>query len=146
MILQECVQTGFDSIWFDYHGLYESDSWQSLFYLSRVPVFQPKFARQADAFVTKLDPLAPMYIQAISRDEYGHWLRYAVDTDGMLRRGQTCSLDFPPANPEQNVSGGNCDAFRVQGEDTQRHSSESCRLVFLSSELWTTSQSQVYYG
>jgi beta-propeller repeat-containing protein/centrosomal CEP192-like protein len=68
----------------------------------------------ADAFVTKLDPqggslVYSSYLGGSNTDvAYG----IAVDTnDSAYITGQTCSVDFPLANPLQSNPGGNCDAF-----------------------------------
>jgi hypothetical protein len=68
----------------------------------------------ADAFVTKLDPtgktLAYSSYLGGSNTDVGNAI--AVDTNGSAYvTGQTCSVDFPLANPLQSNPGGNCDAF-----------------------------------
>jgi hypothetical protein len=78
-------------------------------------VFQTQYGGgNADAFVTKLDPTGATVIYSSylggSNTEIGYGI--AVDTDGSAYvAGQTCSQDFPLANPEQPTYGGNCDAF-----------------------------------
>jgi hypothetical protein len=78
-------------------------------------VFQTQFGGgNADAFVTKLDPTGATVVYSSylggSNTEIGYGI--AVDTDGSAYvAGQTCSQDFPLANPEQPTYGGNCDAF-----------------------------------
>jgi hypothetical protein len=78
-------------------------------------VFQPTYGGgNSDAFVTKIDPSGANIIYSSflggSNSDVGYGI--AVDTDDSAYvAGQTCSLDFPLANPEQKSSGGNCDAF-----------------------------------
>jgi hypothetical protein len=78
-------------------------------------VFQPTYGGgNSDAFVTKIDPSGASIIYSSflggSNSDVGYGI--AVDTDDSAYvAGQTCSLDFPLANPEQKSSGGNCDAF-----------------------------------
>jgi hypothetical protein len=67
-----------------------------------------------DAFVTELDPTGSTLIYSTylggSNTDNGYGI--AVDTSGSAYvAGQTCSVDFPLANPEQSNPGGNCDAF-----------------------------------
>jgi hypothetical protein len=78
-------------------------------------VFQKAYGGgNADAFVTKIDPtgntlLYSTYLGGTNTD-VGNGI--AVDTNGSAYvAGQTCSTDFPLANPEQPGPGGNCDAF-----------------------------------
>ncbi len=78
-------------------------------------VFQPAYGGgNDDAFVTELDPIAATLIYSSylggSNTDNGYGI--AVDTAGSAYvAGQTCSEDFPVANPAQAVYGGNCDAF-----------------------------------
>ncbi len=81
-------------------------------------VFQPNYGGgNSDAFVTELNPANPSttaliystYLGGSSTDTASS---IAIDTSGAAYvTGQTCSLDFPLANPEQPTYGGNCDAF-----------------------------------
>jgi centrosomal CEP192-like protein len=57
--------------------------------------------------------------------------------------GQTCSLDFPLANPEQPASGGNCDAFVSKIEILDGLELNPTGLVFNGQSLGTTSQPQI---
>jgi len=78
-------------------------------------VFQPVYGGgNSDAFVTKIDPSGANIVYSSflggSNSDVGYGI--GVDTDeSAYVAGQTCSLDFPLANPEQKSSGGNCDAF-----------------------------------
>jgi hypothetical protein len=77
--------------------------------------FQPTYGGgNDDAFVAKFDPTGATLLYASylggSNTDNGHGI--AVDTSGSAYvAGQTCSLDFPLANAEQPVAGGDCDAF-----------------------------------
>jgi Beta-propeller repeat/Abnormal spindle-like microcephaly-assoc'd, ASPM-SPD-2-Hydin len=110
-------------------------------------VFQPKFGGgNADAFVTKLDPAGATltysgYLGGTNTDiGYG----IAVDTDANAYiAGQTCSLDFPLANPVQAAPGGNCDAFVSKVSILNGIQVNPAGLVFSAQSLGTTSQSQV---
>lgn len=109
-------------------------------------IFQPRFGGgNADAFVTKLDPtgatlLYSSYLGGTNTDVgYG----IAVDADGNAYvAGQTCSLDFPLANPVQPASGGNCDAFISKISILNGIQLSPAGLVFSAQSLGTTSQSQ----
>jgi len=78
-------------------------------------VFQKTFGGgNADAFVTKLSPTGASIIYSSylggTNTDVGNGI--AVDTNGSAYiAGQTCSQDFPLANPLQPGPGGNCDAF-----------------------------------
>ena len=110
-------------------------------------VFQSKFGGgNADAFVAKLDPngatlLYSSYLGGTNTDiGYG----IAADTGGNAYvAGQSCSLDFPLANPEQAASGGSCDAFVSKVSILNGIQVNPAGLVFSAQSLGTTSQSQV---
>ncbi len=80
-------------------------------------VFQPTFGGgNADAFITELNPTGSDLVYSTylggSATDIGNGI--AVDTAspaGAYVGGQTCSFDFPLANPLQPSYGGNCDAF-----------------------------------
>jgi hypothetical protein len=78
-------------------------------------VFQPTYGGgNADAFVTELNPAASalIYSTFLGGSNTDTASGIAIDTTGSAYvAGQTCSLDFPLANPEQPTYGGNCDAF-----------------------------------
>ncbi|HXJ94422.1 MAG TPA: choice-of-anchor D domain-containing protein [Terriglobia bacterium] len=99
---------------------------------SGVPVFQPEFGGgNADAFVTELNPAGAgssdlvysTYLGGTNTDSgTGIALNPSVfasscPVSGKIPvcdayvAGQTCSLDFPLANPLQAAPAGNCDAF-----------------------------------
>jgi len=84
-------------------------------YPTTAGVFQPSYGGgNDDAFVTELDPTGSTLIYSTylggSNTDNGNGI--AVDTTGSAYiAGQTCSVDFPLANPEQSNPGGNCDAF-----------------------------------
>lgn len=109
-------------------------------------VFQSKFGGgNADSFVAKLDPngatlLYSSYLGGTNTDiGYG----IAADTGGNAYvAGQTCSLDFPLANPEQAASGGNCDAFVSKVSILNGIQVNPAGLVFSAQSLGTTSQPQ----
>ena len=81
-------------------------------------VFQPNYGGgNSDAFVTELNPANPsatalIYSTYLGGSNTDTASSIAIDTSGAAYvTGQTCSLDFPLANPEQPTYGGNCDAF-----------------------------------
>jgi hypothetical protein len=110
-------------------------------------VFQPKFGGgNADAFITKLNPTgtALAYSGYLGGTDTDIGYGIAIDTGGNAYvAGQTCSLDFPLANPEQNASGGNCDAFVSKVSILNGIQLNPAGLVFSAQSLGTTSQSQV---
>ncbi len=70
----------------------------------------------------------------------------AVDVSGNANAyvaGQTCSLDFPLANPEQATPGGNCDAFISKISILHGLQLNPAGLVFNGQSLGTTSQPQI---
>jgi len=80
-------------------------------------VFQTTYGGgNADAFVTELNPTGSDLVYSTylggTGTDIGNGI--AVDTAspaGAYTAGQTCSFDFPLANPLQPSYGGNCDAF-----------------------------------
>ena len=80
-------------------------------------VFQPTYGGgNADAFITEFNPTGSDLVYSTylggSATDTGNGI--AVDTAspaGAYVAGQTCSFDFPLANPLQQSYGGNCDAF-----------------------------------
>jgi hypothetical protein len=110
-------------------------------------VFQPRFGGgNADAFVAKLDPngaaiLYSSYLGGTNTD-IGYGIA-ADKTGNAYVAGQTCSLDFPLANPEQDASGGNCDAFVSKVSILNGIQLNPAGLVFSAQSLGTTSHSQV---
>ena len=110
-------------------------------------VFQPKFGGgNADAFVAKLDPAGATLAYSSYLGGTNTDIGYGIATDATGNAyvaGQTCSLDFPLANPEQNASGGNCDAFVSKVSILNGIQLNPAGLVFSAQSLGTTSQSQV---
>lgn len=110
-------------------------------------VFQPKFGGgNADAFVAKLDPngAAIVYSGYLGGTNTDSGYGIAADQAGNAYiAGQTCSLDFPLSNPEQNASGGNCDAFVSKVSILNGIQVNPAGLVFSAQSLGTTSHSQV---
>jgi len=81
-------------------------------------VFQPVYGGgNADAFVAELTLTNPpstalVYSSYLGGSNTDTGAGIAVDVNGgAYVTGQTCSLDFPLANPLQATPGGNCDAF-----------------------------------
>jgi hypothetical protein len=114
--------------------------------------FQPKFGGgNADAFVTKLDPTGATLVYSSylggTNTDTGYGIAVdAVDASGNANAyiaGQTCSLDFPLANPEQATPGGNCDAFVSKVSILHGLQLNPAGLVFNGQSLGTTSQQQV---
>lgn len=110
-------------------------------------VFQPKFGGgNADSFVTKLNPAgaALTYSSYLGGTNTDVGVGIAVDTGGNAYiTGQTCSDDFPLANPLQAVPGGNCDAFVSKVSILAGFALNPAGLVFPAQSLNTTSGSQI---
>ncbi len=109
-------------------------------------VFQPKFGGgNADAFVAKLDRSGASLVYSSylggTNTDIGYGI--AADTSGNAYvAGQTCSLDFPLANPEQATPGGNCDAFVSKVSILTGIQLNPAGLVFPAQSLGTSSQPQ----
>ncbi len=94
---------------------YVTGSTVSTDYPTTAGVFQPAYGGgNDDAFVTELDPTGSTLVYSTylggTNTDNGNGI--AVDTSGNAYvAGQTCSEDFPLANPEQPIYGGDCDAF-----------------------------------
>ena len=108
--------------------------------------FQSNFGGgNADAFVAKLDPLGAtlLYSSYLGGTNTDTGNGIAVDTSGSAYvAGQTCSFDFPLANPVQASPGGNCDAFVSKVTILSGLQLNPAGLVFPAQSLGTTSQSQ----
>ncbi|HWF40342.1 MAG TPA: SBBP repeat-containing protein [Candidatus Acidoferrales bacterium] len=109
-------------------------------------VFQKTFGGgNADAFVTKVDPtgatlLYSTYLGGTNTD-VGNGI--AVEANGSAYvAGQTCSTDFPLANPEQPGPGGNCDAFVSKVSTIGGIAVNPAGLVFPAQSIGVTSQQQ----
>jgi hypothetical protein len=109
-------------------------------------VFQRAYGGgNADAFVTKIDPtgttlLYSSYLGGTNTD-VGNGI--AVDTNGSAYvAGQTCSTDFPAANPEQPGPGGNCDAFVSKVSTVGGIAINPAGLVFSAQSIGVTSGQQ----
>jgi hypothetical protein len=114
-------------------------------------VFQPAYGGgNADSFVAKLGPLGPtptgatlVYSSYLGGTNTELATGIAVDTSGSAYvTGQTCSSDFPLANPLQAVPGGNCDAYIAKVSILAGIALNPAGLVFPAQSLNTTSQSQ----
>lgn len=108
--------------------------------------FQAKYAGgNADAFVTQLSPdgstlLYSSFLGGTNTD-IGNGI--AVDQNGNAYvAGQTCSLDFPLANPLQGTPGGNCDAFVSEVSTQTGIALSPSGLVFSAQSLGTASTPQ----
>jgi len=94
---------------------YVTGSTSSVNFPTTGSVFQLNYGGgNADAFVTELNPSGSALLYSTflggSNTDTGNGI--AVDTSGnAFVTGQTCSVDFPVANPFQAYQGGNCDAF-----------------------------------
>jgi beta-propeller repeat-containing protein/ASPM-SPD-2-Hydin domain-containing protein len=125
---------------------YVTGSTVSLDFPVTAAVFQPKFGGgNADAFVTKLDPAGSTLVYSSylggTNTDIGYGI--AADTSGNAYvAGQTCSLDFPLANPEQATPGGNCDAFVSKVSILSGIQLNPAGLVFPAQSLGTSSQPQ----
>ena len=109
--------------------------------------FQAKYGGgNADAFATKLDPTGATLLYSSflggTNTDIGYGI--AVDPTGAAYiAGQTCSLDFPLANPLQAAPGGNCDAFVSKVEILAGIELNPAGLVFPAQSLGSTSQPQI---
>jgi hypothetical protein len=108
-------------------------------------VFQATFGGgNADAFVTKLNPSGALVYSSYlggTNTDVGYGI--AVDASGSAYvAGQTCSQDFPLANPLQAGPGGNCDAFISKVSTQGGISLTPAGLSFPGQSLNTTSTPQ----
>ncbi len=109
-------------------------------------VFQPLYGGgNADSFVAKLDPTGKtlVYSSYLGGTNTEISTGIAVDTTGSAYvTGQTCSEDFPLANPLQAVPGGNCDAYVAKVTILTGLEVNPANLVFPAQSLKATSQTQ----
>jgi hypothetical protein len=111
-------------------------------------VFQPTYGGgNADAFVTELNPAGSALVYSTylggSNTDTGNGI--AVDTANPASAyvaGQTCSFDFPLANPLQPTYGGNCDAFVSKVSIQEGIALNPAGLLFPTQSLGTTSPPQ----
>src|SRR6185437_11667688 len=108
----------------------------------------------ADAFVTAFDNVGSMTLYSSFLGGTNTDIGYGIAVNTTLPSasptftpayvaGQTCSLDFPLANPEQPASGGNCDAFVSKIEILSGLELNPAGLIFNGQSLKTTSQPQI---
>ncbi len=109
-------------------------------------VFQPSYGGgNTDGFVAKIGPAGTTLVYSSYLGGTNAELAYgiAVDTSGSAYvTGQTCSNDFPLANPLQAVPGGNCDAYIAKVSILDGFALNPGGLIFAAQSLNTTSQSQ----
>jgi len=109
-------------------------------------VFQPTYGGgDADSFVAKLDPTGTtlVYSSYLGGTNTELATGIAIDTSGAAYvTGQTCSQDFPLANPLQAVPGGNCDAYIAKVSALSGIALYPAGLVFAPEVLNTPSASQ----
>jgi len=109
-------------------------------------VFQPAYGGgNTDTFVAKIAPTGAtlVYSSYLGGTNADLATGIAVDTSGSAYvTGQTCSQDFPLANPLQAVPGGNCDAYIAKVSILDGFAFNPAGLVFPAQSLSTTSQSQ----
>lgn len=109
-------------------------------------VFQPVYGGgNADSFVAELDQAGQtlVYSSYLGGTNTELASGIAVDTSGNAYvTGQTCSEDFPLANPLQAVPGGNCDAYVAKVSILDGFAFNPAGLVFSAQSLQTTSQPQ----
>ncbi len=109
-------------------------------------VFQPAYGGgNADSFVAKLDPTGKtlLYSSYLGGTNTELATGIALDTAGSAYvTGQTCSEDFPLANPLSAVPGGNCDAYVAKVSILAGFALNPAGLVFSAQSLNTTSQAQ----
>jgi hypothetical protein len=99
----------------DASGVYVTGATVSTDFPTTSSAFQHGYGGgNADGFVTKLDPSGATlaYSSYLGGSNTDVPAGIAVDTSNSAYiTGQTCSQDFPLANPLQSNPGGNCDAF-----------------------------------
>jgi len=109
-------------------------------------VFQAAYGGgNTDSFVAKLNSAGAtlVYSSYLGGTNAELATGIAVDTaDSAYVTGQTCSNDFPLANPLQAVPGGNCDAYIAKVSILDGFALNPGGLVFSAQSLNTTSQSQ----
>ena len=109
-------------------------------------IFQPAYGGgNSDSFVSKLDPAGAILVYSSylggSNTELATGI--AVDTSGSAYvTGQTCSNDFPQANPLQSNPGGNCDAYISKITILPGIAINPAGLSFAAQSINTTSPSQ----
>ena len=111
-------------------------------------VFQTTYGGgNADAFVTELNPTGSALVYSTylggTATDIGNGI--AVDAKnpaGAYVAGQTCSFDFPLANPLQPNYGGNCDAFVSKVSFLEGIALNPAGLLFPTLSLGTTSEVQ----
>src|SRR5205823_8103762 len=107
---------------------------------------QPGFGGgNADAFVTELNPTgtALVYSSYLGGTNTDAGYGIAVDTNtpaSAFVAGQTCSFDFPLANPVQTSNVGNCDVFVAKLSFLEGIIVNPAGLVFPTQSVGTTSQ------
>lgn len=109
--------------------------------------FQPTYGGgNADAFAAELNSTGTTLVYSSflggTNTDTGNGI--AVDPTGAAYiAGQTCSEDFPLANPLQATPGGNCDAFISKVEILDGIELNPGGLVFSGQSVGTTSQAQI---
>jgi uncharacterized glyoxalase superfamily protein PhnB len=109
-------------------------------------IFQPAYGGgNSDSFVSKLDPTGTILVYSSylggSNTELATGI--AVDSGGSAYvTGQTCSSDFPQANPLQANPGGNCDAYIAKVSILPGIAINPAGLSFAAQSINTTSPSQ----
>lgn len=123
---------------------YVTGSTNSTNFPTTTTVFQPGYGGgNADAFVTEFDPTGAALVYSTylggSNTDSGNGI--AVDTSGSAYiTGQTCSVDFPLANPLQPTPGGNCDAFVSEISVLMGIALNPAGLLFPTQNVGTASQ------
>ncbi len=111
-------------------------------------VFQMTYGGgNADAFVTELNPTGSdlvysTYLGGTATDIGNGIAVDAKNPAGAYVAGQTCSFDFPLANPLQPNYGGNCDAFVSKVSFLEGIALNPAGLLFPTLSLGTTSEVQ----
>jgi len=111
-------------------------------------VFQPIYGGgNSDAFITEFNTTGSDLVYSSylggSGSDVGNGV--AVDNEtpaGAYVAGQTCSFDFPLANPLQSGYGGNCDAFVSKASFLEGIALNPAGLSFPTVSLGTTSQAE----
>jgi len=99
----------------------------------------------ADSFVAKFDPTGSnlLYSSYLGGTNTELSTGIAVDTSGSAYvTGQTCSEDFPLANPLQDIPGGNCDGYVSKVTILNGFAFNPAGLVFSAQSLGTPSAPQ----
>jgi len=111
-------------------------------------VFQTTYGGgNADAFITELNPTGSALVYSTylggTATDIGNGIGVDTATPAAAYvAGQTCSFDFPLANPLQPSYGGNCDAFVSKASFLEGIALNPAGLLFPTQSLGSTSEAE----